>query len=42
MPINLFYEVKKYEDISYAYPLRLRGGQYPPRPPLINAYGVPV
>ena len=40
MPINLFYEQKKYEDISCADPLRLRGGQRPPRPPLIDAHGV--
>ena len=42
MPINLFYELKKYEDISYADPLRPRGGQRPPCPPLIDAHGVPV
>ena len=42
MPINLFYELKKYEDISYAGPLRPSGGQHPPRPPLIDAHAVPV
>ena len=34
MPINLFYELKKYEDISYAGPLGRR--------PLIDAHAVPV
>ena len=42
MPINVFYELKKYEDISYANPLRPRGGQRHPHPPLIDAHGVPV
>ena len=43
MLINLFYELKKYEDISYADPSpRSRGGQRPPRPPLIDAHAVPV
>ena len=42
MVINLFYELKKYEDISYANPLRPSGGQRPPRPPLIDAHAVPV
>ena len=42
MPINLFYELKKYEDIFYADPLRPWGGQRPPRPPLIDANAVPV
>ena len=42
MLINLFYELKKYEDISYANPLRPWGGQRPPRPPLINAHAVPA
>ena len=39
MTINLFYELKKYEDISYADTLRPRGGQRRPRPPLIDAHG---
>ena len=42
MPINLFYELKKYEDISYADPLRPWGGQRPPLPLLIDAHAVPV
>ena len=42
MPINLFYELKKYEDTSYADPLKPWGGQRPPRPPLIDAHAVPV
>jgi len=42
MPINLFYELKKYEDTSSADLLRPWGGQRPPRPPLIDAHGVPV
>ena len=42
MLINLFYELKQYEDISYADPLRPWGGQRPPRPPLIDAYAAPV
>ena len=42
MPINLFYELKKYKDISYADPLRPLDGQRPPRPPLIDAHAVPV
>ena len=42
MPLNLFYELKKYEHISYADPLRPQGGQRPPRPPLIDAHDVPV
>ena len=42
MPINLFYELNKYEDTSSADPLRTRGGQRPPRPPLFDAHGVPV
>ena len=42
MPINLFHELKKYEDISYADPFRPWGGQRPPRPPLIDANDVPV
>ena len=42
MPINLFYELKKYEDISYADPLKPWGGQRSPRSPLIDAYAVPV
>ena len=42
MPINLFYELKKYEDTSSADPLRPRGGQRPPRPPLIDAHVQPV
>ena len=42
LAINSFYELKKYEDISYADPLRPRGGQRPPRPPLIDAHAVPV
>ena len=42
MPINLFYELKKYEDIFYADPLKPWGGQRPPRPPLIDANAVPV
>ena len=33
---------EKYEDISYADPLRPWGGQRPPRPPLIDAHAVPV
>ena len=41
MPIHLFYELNKYEDISYADPLRPWGGQRPPRPPL-DAHAVPV
>ena len=39
MPLNLFNELKKYEDISYADPLRPWGSQ---RPPLIDANAVPV
>ena len=42
MPINLFYELKKYEDIFYADSLKPWGGQRPPRPPLIDAHAVPV
>ena len=42
MPINLLYELKKYQHISYADPLRPWGGQRPPRPPLIDAHAVPV
>ena len=42
MPVHLFYELKKYEDISYAGPLRPSGGQHPPRPPLIDAHALPV
>ena len=42
MPMNLFYELKKYEDISYADPFRPWGGQPPPLPPLIDAHAVPV
>ena len=42
MPINLFYELKKYEDTSSADLLRPWGGQRPPRPPLIDAHAVPV
>ena len=42
MPINLFYELNKYEDIFYADPLKPWGGQRPPRPPLIDAHAVPV
>ena len=43
IPINLFYEQKKYEDISYADPLRPKtGGTRPPRPPLIDTHAVPV
>ena len=42
MPINLFYELKKYEDIFYVDPLKPWGGQRPPRPPLIDAHAVPV
>ena len=42
MPINLFYELKKYEDIFYADPLKPWGGQRPPRPPLMDAHAVPV
>ena len=42
MPINLLYELKKYQDISYADPLRPWGGQRPPRPPLIDVHAVPV
>ena len=45
MLINLFYELKKYEDISYADPPpppRSRDGERPPRPPLIDAHAVPV
>ena len=38
----LFYELKKYEEISYADSLRQWGGQRPPRPPLIDAHAVPV
>ena len=41
MLINWLYELKKY-DISYADPPRSQGGQRPPRPPLIDAYAVPV
>ena len=40
MPINLFYELKKYEDISYADPLRPKSGGS--RLPLIDAHAVPV
>ena len=40
-----FYELKKYEDTSYADSLRPRGGQRPPRPLPIDArdkcYGYP-
>ena len=37
MPLNLLYELKKCEDISYADPLRLKsGGTRPPRPPPIG------
>ena len=42
MPINLFYELNKYEDISYADLLMPWGGQRPPRTPLIDAHAVPV
>ena len=42
MPIHLLYELKKYEDISYADPRRPRGAQRPPRPPMIDAHDVPV
>ena len=42
MPINLFYELKKYEDIFYADPLKPWGGQRSPRPQLIDAQAVPV
>ena len=42
MSINLFYELKKYDDISYANPLMPWGGQRPLHPPLIDAYAVPV
>ena len=42
MPIHLFYELKNYEEIFYADPLKPWGGQRPPRPPLINAHAVPV
>ena len=42
MPINLFYELKKYEDIFYADPLKPWVCQRPPRPPLIDAHAVPV
>ena len=42
MPINLFYELKKYEDISYADPLRPWSGQRRPHPLLIDAHAVPV
>ena len=42
MPINLFYELNRYEDISYADPLRLWGGQRPPLPLLIDAHAVRV
>ena len=42
MPIDLFFELKKYEDMSYADPLMPWGGQRPHRPPLIDAHAVPV
>ena len=42
MPINLFYELNKYEDISYADPLRPWGCQRPPRPSLIDVHAVLV
>ena len=42
MPINLFYELKKYEDTSSADPLMPRGGQRPLCSSLIDAHGVPV
>ena len=41
LAINLFYELKKYEDISYADPLKPWGGQRSPRPSLIDAHAVP-
>ena len=39
MPINVFSELKKYEDISYADPSgrKVGGGTRPPRPTLIDA-----
>ena len=43
MPINLFYELKMYEDISYADPLRPKsGGMRPPHPAMIDAHAVPM
>ena len=42
MPIHLFYELNKYEEFVYGDPLRPRGGQHPPRPPLIDVHAVPV
>ena len=40
MPINLFYELKKYEDISYADPHQAVG--WSAFPSLIDAHAVPV
>ena len=43
MPIKLFYEFKKCEDISYADPFRPKsGGTRPPRALPIDAHAVPV
>ena len=41
-PINLFHELKNYQDISDADPIGPLGGQRPPRPPLIDAHSAPV
>ena len=38
MPLNLFYELTKFEDISYADHLRLKTGGT--RPPPIDAHAV--
>ena len=42
MLINLFYELKKYEGISYADPPGRGVVSVPPRPPLIDGHAVPV